>query len=140
MVKQKVVMKVSMNGPKSRTKALQAVVAAPGVISAALEGDDRSKVVVIGEGIDCVALAKLLRKKLDYVEIVTVSAEDEKDKEKDSKIEYSTWPYQMRGMAFIFEVNQKSVDQYIANISKSEVVKKPKLEISSKMLLCSSKM
>ncbi|KAK1267356.1 hypothetical protein QJS04_geneDACA002653 [Acorus gramineus] len=47
---------------------------------------------------------------------------------------------EMRGMAFIFEVNQKSVDQYIANISKSEVVKKPKLEISSKMLLCSSKM
>ncbi|KAK1274255.1 hypothetical protein QJS04_geneDACA012233 [Acorus gramineus] len=37
---------------------------------------------------------------------------------------------EMRGMAFIFEVNQKSVDQYIANISKSEVVKKPKLEIS----------
>ncbi|KAK1295993.1 hypothetical protein QJS10_CPB15g01132 [Acorus calamus] len=95
MVKQKVVMKVSMNGPKSRTKALQAVVAAPGVISAGLEGDDRSKVVVIGEGIDCVALAKLLRKKLKYVEIVTVSVVDEKDKEKDSKIKYSTWPYQV---------------------------------------------
>ncbi|KAK1310452.1 hypothetical protein QJS10_CPA08g01866 [Acorus calamus] len=95
MVKQKVVMKVSMNGPKSRTKALQAVVAAPGVLSAALEGDDKSKVVVIGEGIDCIALAKLLKKKLDYVEILTVSAVDEKDKEKDSKNIYSTWPYQV---------------------------------------------
>ncbi|KAK1272553.1 hypothetical protein QJS04_geneDACA007830 [Acorus gramineus] len=95
MVKQKVVMKFSMNGPKSHSKALQAVVAAPGVLSVALEGEDRSKVVVIGEGIDCVALAKLLRKKLDYVEIVTVSAVDEKDKEKDSKNIYSTWPYEV---------------------------------------------
>ncbi|KAK1295990.1 hypothetical protein QJS10_CPB15g01131 [Acorus calamus] len=99
MVKQKVVMKVSMNGPKSRTRALQAVAAAPGVISAALEGDDRSKVVVIGEGIDSIALTMLLRKKLEHAELLTVTAVDEKGKDKDSKseskIEYysSAWSY-----------------------------------------------
>ncbi|KAK1274349.1 hypothetical protein QJS04_geneDACA007827 [Acorus gramineus] len=99
MVKQKVVMKVSMNGPKSHTKALQAVAAAPGVISAGLEGDDMSKVVVIGEGIDCIALTKLLRKKLEHAELLTVTAVDEDGKDKDSKsgskIEYypSAWSY-----------------------------------------------
>ncbi|KAK1316604.1 hypothetical protein QJS10_CPA05g02097 [Acorus calamus] len=95
--KQKVVMKIPMNGQKNNKKALQAVTKAKGVQSVGLEGDDKSQVVVIGEEMDCVDLKKLIQKKLGgwlwclknkvHVEIVSVSPVEEKEKEPDKKIE-----------------------------------------------------
>ncbi|KAK1269741.1 hypothetical protein QJS04_geneDACA013817 [Acorus gramineus] len=101
--KQKVVMKIPMNGQKNNTKALQAVTKAKGVFSVGLEGDDKSQVVVIGEGMDCVDLKKLIQKKLGgwmwflknkvHVEIVTVSAVKEKEKEKEADKKIEVVPY-----------------------------------------------
>ncbi|XP_044492545.1 disease resistance protein Pik-1-like [Mangifera indica] len=92
-MKQKVVIKVtSMNGEKSRCKAMQLVVGNFGVESAALKGDDKTQIEVTGDGVDAVNLTRLLRKKMGYAEIVTLGPmkEESKAKEKESP---ETWPY-----------------------------------------------
>ncbi|XP_044492595.1 heavy metal-associated isoprenylated plant protein 16-like [Mangifera indica] len=101
-MKQKVVIKVtSMNGQKSRSKALQIVVGGFGVESVAFKGDDKTQIEVTGDGMDAVALTSLLRKKMGYAEIVSlgpVAAEGKKDKDKaekgnDPKIQsQEVWP------------------------------------------------
>ncbi|THG05751.1 hypothetical protein TEA_000092 [Camellia sinensis var. sinensis] len=58
---QKVVIKVSMNGQKSRSKALKKVVGVQGVEAAALQGQD--KIEVTGESMDVIGLTTSLRKK-----------------------------------------------------------------------------
>ncbi|XP_021889990.1 uncharacterized protein LOC110808720 [Carica papaya] len=80
-MKQKMVVKVSMNGDKSRSKALKIVVGVSGVESAALKGDDKCQIEVIGNGIDAVQLTTLLRKGVGYTELMTVGAADEKKPE-----------------------------------------------------------
>ncbi|KAI7999371.1 Disease resistance protein RGA5 [Camellia lanceoleosa] len=62
-MKKKIVMKVEMRCQKCRTKALQVAAKAHGVESLELEGEEKDKVVVIGDGVDAVELAKSLRKK-----------------------------------------------------------------------------
>ncbi|KAI4298851.1 hypothetical protein L6164_032366 [Bauhinia variegata] len=69
-MKQKIVMKVSMNCQKCKTKALKVVAAANGVNFMGLEGDD--KVVVVGDGVDAVKLAKALRKKIGHTDILSL--------------------------------------------------------------------
>ncbi|XP_015880228.1 heavy metal-associated isoprenylated plant protein 47 [Ziziphus jujuba] len=69
----KIVMKVAMSCQKCKTKALQVAATAEGVNFVGLEGDQKDKVVVIGDGVDAVALAKNLRKKVGGTEIVTVA-------------------------------------------------------------------
>ncbi|EEF37797.1 conserved hypothetical protein [Ricinus communis] len=63
-MKQKMVIKVEMNGDKSRSKALQIIVSSYGVTSASLGEKDKSQLVVVGEGVDAVKLTNSLRKKL----------------------------------------------------------------------------
>ncbi|KAH0448345.1 hypothetical protein IEQ34_022145 [Dendrobium chrysotoxum] len=74
-----------MEDSKRRAKAMQCAVGLLGVVSASHDGD---KITVVGEGIDSVALTMLLRKKMGYVELVTVTAIDEKKEEtKVAKVE-----------------------------------------------------
>uniref|UniRef100_A0A2N9GFH4 HMA domain-containing protein n=1 Tax=Fagus sylvatica TaxID=28930 RepID=A0A2N9GFH4_FAGSY len=65
-------MKVQMNCEKSRTKALKIAAVAEGVTSVAIEGADKSQVVVIGDGVDSACLTRSLRKKLGHATIVSV--------------------------------------------------------------------
>ncbi|XP_022759845.1 heavy metal-associated isoprenylated plant protein 16-like [Durio zibethinus] len=95
-MKQKIVVKVTMNGEKSRSKALQIVVGLSGVESASLKGDDRSQIEVTGDGFDPVKLTNKLRKSVGHTELVSVSAVggEKKDEKKDEvkPAEY-VWPY-----------------------------------------------
>ncbi|MBA0560502.1 hypothetical protein Golob_017394 [Gossypium lobatum] len=77
------VVKVTMKGEKSRSKALKIVVGLSGVDSASLKGDDKSQIEVTGDGVDAVKLTRLLRKGVGYAELVSVSAADKKDDKKD---------------------------------------------------------
>ncbi|XP_020550730.1 heavy metal-associated isoprenylated plant protein 16-like, partial [Sesamum indicum] len=71
-MKQKIVIKVSMNDEKSRSKALKISVCVSGVESAALTGGGKNQVEVVGEGIDAVELTRRLRKNVAYAELVSV--------------------------------------------------------------------
>ncbi|XP_065864740.1 heavy metal-associated isoprenylated plant protein 47-like [Euphorbia lathyris] len=72
-MKQKIVIKFMGCCEKCRRKALQTASVADGVMSVALEGEEKDKLVIIGERVDAACLTKKLRKKLEsYVELVTV--------------------------------------------------------------------
>ncbi|KAL8507900.1 hypothetical protein ACS0TY_018447 [Phlomoides rotata] len=88
-MKKKIVLKVSMNCDKSRSKALKIAVCISGVESAALSGADKDQVVVVGEDIDVVALTRQLRKNLSFTELVSVG-EDKKDPPAAAKVEAPT--------------------------------------------------
>lgn len=49
-----------------------------GVTSATLEGD---KIIVVGDGVDPIALTTVLRRSLGYAELLTVSSGDDKKKD-----------------------------------------------------------
>ncbi|KAM4099781.1 hypothetical protein ACB094_05G017800 [Castanea mollissima] len=84
-MKRKLVIKVQMTGEKCRTKALKLAAGAEGVTSMAIEGDDKSLVVVIGDEVDSVCLTRSLRKKVGYATIVSVAQLEESDKKKDEE-------------------------------------------------------
>ncbi|KAJ8761055.1 hypothetical protein K2173_025762 [Erythroxylum novogranatense] len=73
-MKQKMVLKVTMICQKCRTKALEIVADSHGVTFLGLEGDNKEKVVVIGDGFDAVAMVAKLRKKVGHTEIVSLGA------------------------------------------------------------------
>ncbi|CAK9151835.1 unnamed protein product [Ilex paraguariensis] len=73
-MKQKVVISVSMNGQKSRSKAMKIAVGVSGVESAALKGQEKNQIEVVGESIDAVVLTSLLRKNVGSADLVSVSA------------------------------------------------------------------
>ncbi|KAL5216093.1 hypothetical protein ABZP36_007494 [Zizania latifolia] len=68
---------------KCRTKAMELVARAHGVISLAIAGDDKDKLEVIGDGVDVTCLVTCLRKKVGHAKIVLV--EEVKDKKPDEK-------------------------------------------------------
>ncbi|XP_024047454.1 heavy metal-associated isoprenylated plant protein 16 isoform X1 [Citrus clementina] len=72
ILQQKVVIKLSLEGHKSRSKALKIAVRVSGVESVALKGDDRSQIEVTGDGMDPVLLTSLLRKTMRFAELLTV--------------------------------------------------------------------
>ncbi|CAL9063108.1 unnamed protein product [Musa banksii] len=105
MVKQKVVMKLSMEDSKKRSKALKAAVGLPGVISAALEGD---RMVVVGDGVDSVTLTLVLRRKMGYVELVSVGSAEEKKKD-EAAASGNSWPYQYcPAQPYVYEIRQQA--------------------------------
>ncbi|KAI9124528.1 hypothetical protein K1719_004450 [Acacia pycnantha] len=69
----KIVMKVHMSCQKCRAKALKLVASANGVSFVGLEGDEKEKVVVIGDGVDAVKLTNSLRKKVGHTNILSVA-------------------------------------------------------------------
>ncbi|KAM3395849.1 heavy metal-associated isoprenylated plant protein 39 [Capsicum galapagoense] len=72
-MKQKVVIRLSLSGndQKYRTKAFKIAVSQSGVESAAIKGDDKNQLEVVGE-IDAAALTSLLRKNLGQADLVSV--------------------------------------------------------------------
>ncbi|XP_047951519.1 heavy metal-associated isoprenylated plant protein 47-like [Salvia hispanica] len=79
-MKVKIVVRVSMNDEKSRSKALKITVGISGVESAALAGAEKDQVVVVGEGIDAVVLTRQLRKGVGHAELVSVGEDKKEDK------------------------------------------------------------
>ncbi|KAL3715396.1 hypothetical protein ACJRO7_007171 [Eucalyptus globulus] len=102
-MKQKVVINVSMKDHATRflcfsprnphSKALKLAGGFQGVQSVALVGD-QDRIEVTGD-VDAVNLTTLLRKKVGFAKIVTVSKLDEKDKKesKDKEAPPIVWPY-----------------------------------------------
>ncbi|XP_034679280.1 heavy metal-associated isoprenylated plant protein 47-like [Vitis riparia] len=82
-MKQKIIVKVQMNCDKCRTKAMKIAAVEEGVISVAIEGAEKDRVVVIGDGVDSASLTCCLRKKLGYATLVSV--EEVKEKGGDEK-------------------------------------------------------
>ncbi|KAK0596934.1 hypothetical protein LWI29_000414 [Acer saccharum] len=72
-MKQKIVMKVQMSCQKCRTESLKLVAKEDGVSFVGLEGAEKDKVVVIGEGVDAVKLATSLRNKVGHTELISVA-------------------------------------------------------------------
>ncbi|XWS75928.1 hypothetical protein CRYUN_Cryun01aG0133600 [Craigia yunnanensis] len=92
-MKQKMVVKVTMNGHKSRSKAMKIAVSLSGVDSASLKGDDKSQIEITGDGVDPVQLTSLLRKSVGHAELVSVSAVGGEKKEEEAKPAAYVWPY-----------------------------------------------
>ncbi|XP_047340430.1 heavy metal-associated isoprenylated plant protein 16-like [Impatiens glandulifera] len=82
-MKQKVLIKVNMNTDKSRSKALKTVVGLSGVESAALQGKEKDQLEVVGEGVDCVVLTRLLRKYVGYADLISVGPMPAPEKKAD---------------------------------------------------------
>ncbi|XP_028752843.1 heavy metal-associated isoprenylated plant protein 47-like [Neltuma alba] len=88
-MKQKIVIKATLDCNKCRSKALTIAAAAKGVSSVSIEGRDRDQVVVVGDDVDPVCLARLLRKKFRHASILSVqqlkqeSKEEKNNKEED---------------------------------------------------------
>ncbi|KAL9334024.1 hypothetical protein Peur_074163 [Populus x canadensis] len=93
-MKQKIVIKVTGKGPKSRSKALQIAVGLSGVESAGLGGEDKSQIEVVGDGVDAVQLTNLLRKKVGYAELASVTAvgEGNDDDKVEQPVQPVDWP------------------------------------------------
>ncbi|KAK4714565.1 hypothetical protein R3W88_020472 [Solanum pinnatisectum] len=72
-MKQKVVIRLSFNGNdrKYRTKAFKIAVSQSGVESAAITGDGKNQLEVVGE-VDAATLTSLLRKNLGQADLVSV--------------------------------------------------------------------
>ncbi|TXG68102.1 hypothetical protein EZV62_009377 [Acer yangbiense] len=70
MVQQKIVIKMQVRCDKCRCKALEIAAVADGVISAAWEGEDKDKVVVMGDGVDAATLTRNLSKKLGFADLL----------------------------------------------------------------------
>ncbi|XP_022769931.1 heavy metal-associated isoprenylated plant protein 16 [Durio zibethinus] len=101
-MKQKMVVRVTMSGNKSRSKALKIAVGLPGVESASLIGDDKSQIELTGEEVDPVQLIRLLKNSLRHAELVSVSTVDgdkKEEKKEDEKPPVYVWdpnpPYYM---------------------------------------------
>ncbi|KAL0708750.1 hypothetical protein Bca4012_075176 [Brassica carinata] len=69
---QTMVLKVNMSSEKYRTKAMKIVVGASGVKGVRLE-KEQGKLMVEGEGVDVLELARTLKKKVGKTEIIKVS-------------------------------------------------------------------
>ncbi|XVF38210.1 hypothetical protein REPUB_Repub20aG0080700 [Reevesia pubescens] len=76
---QKIVIKVSMNCRKCRTKALRIAAAVDGVTSLALDGPENDKLMIEGDGVDAACLTASLRKKLCHASLELVEEVKEKE-------------------------------------------------------------
>ncbi|KAK0591081.1 hypothetical protein LWI29_035419 [Acer saccharum] len=115
-MKKKLVIKVSMNGQKSRSKALKTVVGASGVESVELKGADKSQIEVTGDGFDPTVLTQLLRKKVGRADLV--SYEEKKDEKMENEAElqvaampaiYGMWPYYEAVQSSEFRVSSPTI-------------------------------
>ncbi|KAL1556125.1 heavy metal-associated isoprenylated plant protein 47-like [Salvia divinorum] len=71
-MKLKIVIKVPLHTEKDKSKALKIAVVEEGVISVSI-GKDNDQLEVIGEGVHSVCLAKSLRKKFCFADILSVA-------------------------------------------------------------------
>ncbi|KAG9448772.1 hypothetical protein H6P81_008737 [Aristolochia fimbriata] len=81
-MKQKMVIGAQMIDAKGRSKAMKIAVSVQGVISVSIEGKEKDQMSITGEGVDVVKLTRLIRKKMGYAELVSVSVMEEKKEQK----------------------------------------------------------
>ncbi|KAG5545862.1 hypothetical protein RHGRI_018128 [Rhododendron griersonianum] len=101
IMQQKVVIKLHINGEKSRSKALQIASGVSGIESLTLAGEDKNQIEVTGEGIDAAALTMLFRRKMGYSELVSVGPVPEDggssgggdQRENAAKVQIPVWGY-----------------------------------------------
>ena len=99
---QKVVIKVAMNGNKSRSKVLKIAVVAPGVESAGFTGKELDQLEVVGEGIDAVVLTSLLRKNVGPSDLISVGSAEKKEEKKVEILPaaWNSYPYQFSAPSY----------------------------------------
>ncbi|MQM08935.1 hypothetical protein Taro_041797 [Colocasia esculenta] len=83
-MKQKVAIRLQMDDEKKRRKAMKLVARLAGLSSASIEGPQKDRMVVVGEGLDSVALTRLLRKNMGFAELISV-ATMRKDEEEERR-------------------------------------------------------
>ncbi|CAA0393634.1 unnamed protein product [Arabidopsis thaliana] len=75
----KILMSVSMRCDKCRSEALNIGAKTTGVTFVGIEGEEKDKVVVIGEGVDAACLVVRLRKKVGFAFADIISVTDVDD-------------------------------------------------------------
>ncbi|XP_059284119.1 heavy metal-associated isoprenylated plant protein 12-like [Lycium ferocissimum] len=92
-MKQKVVIRLYLSGcdQKCRSKAFKKAVSLPGVESAAMTGDEKNQLEVVGE-IDAVELTRVLRKSMGQAELVSVGPDKKKEEKKPEVVAIETLP------------------------------------------------
>ncbi|KAF7002185.1 hypothetical protein CFC21_017699 [Triticum aestivum] len=73
-MKQKMVIRVHMTCDKCRSKAMGLVASIYGVERVEIQGDDRDRLAVVGDGVDAANLTAYLRKKVGNADLLTVEA------------------------------------------------------------------
>ena len=78
--------------------------------SVALQGEDNSQIVVVGDNIDSVNLTSLLRKKVGYAELTSVSPfstegakQKQETKPSESGIQSMVWPTFQAGVPYYYQ-------------------------------------
>ncbi|XP_021279173.1 heavy metal-associated isoprenylated plant protein 47 isoform X2 [Herrania umbratica] len=71
-MQQKVVLEVVMKCQKCRKESLKVAAKQDGVSYVGLEGQEKNKVVVIGDGVDAIKLTTELRKKVGHAQIISL--------------------------------------------------------------------
>ncbi|PQQ04849.1 uncharacterized protein Pyn_07249 [Prunus yedoensis var. nudiflora] len=84
-LQQKITIEAQIRCDKCRSQAMKIAVAEDGVISVAFQGPNRDKMVITGDGVDAADMAKSLRKKLGYADLVSV--EEITEKKAENKVE-----------------------------------------------------
>ena len=74
-----------------------------GVESIAFEGEESDQIVVIGDGLDSVNLTSILRKKVKFAQLLSVSSVEEKKKEEkvtelELGVQSMVWPTYQTGV------------------------------------------
>ncbi|EOY11909.1 PREDICTED: uncharacterized protein LOC18593214 isoform X2 [Theobroma cacao] len=93
-MKQKIVISVNMGCNKCRVKALKVAATTNGVVSVAVEGADKDKLVVKGDGVDSAELTRSLRKKVRAATLLSVEEEKEKAEKEEVPTPMQYWyPY-----------------------------------------------
>ncbi|KAL2496650.1 heavy metal-associated isoprenylated plant protein 41-like [Forsythia ovata] len=62
---------VNKSTSKRRIKAMEIAATSPGVISVAIDGEDKNQLVVTGEGFDAVNLATVLKKNVGLAQVIS---------------------------------------------------------------------
>jgi hypothetical protein len=93
-MKQRVLIKVAIGGSKkSRGKVLKIAATFSGVESVTMKGEQNDQLQVIGEGIDALKLAKLLRKSVGNADLLSLGPA-KYENEIIEFVDQVTWPYQ----------------------------------------------
>ncbi|CAA2967694.1 Hypothetical predicted protein [Olea europaea subsp. europaea] len=72
MVPYEVIWKIgNKSTSKRRKKAMEIAATSPGVLSIAIQGDEKDQLVVTGEGFDSVKLTMVLRKEVGFASVIS---------------------------------------------------------------------
>ncbi|AED95646.1 unnamed protein product [Arabidopsis thaliana] len=84
-MKQKILIRVTMTDDKTRAKAMTKAVQFKGVSAVEIKGDHRNQIEVTGVEVDMIPLIQILRKKVAFAELVSVTKVEPPKKEDEKK-------------------------------------------------------